>query len=101
MFALIPLDGYFDLPQDRLAALADRHAQGGDGALGVEIKDAEKILVLEVVFRFQAAAGHQGIGDADGGGVPKGRAHVKGIILLQETAVNYGENVLLVVIPVF
>ncbi|WP_295757878.1 MULTISPECIES: hypothetical protein [Clostridia] len=57
--------------------------------------------MLEVGFRFQAAAGQQGIGDADGGGIAERRTDVKFIILLQEGAVNDVEDVILVVGPVF
>ncbi len=97
--ALIPFDCDLDLPQDLFAGLAHRHTKSGNGAFGVEIEDTQKILVLEVVL--QAAAGQQRIGDADRGGVLKCRAYVKGIIPLQEGAVNVVEDVILVVGPVF
>ena len=57
--------------------------------------------MLKVVFRLQATAGHEGIGDADGGGVSELRPDVELIILLQKTAVNDTKDVLLVVVPVF
>lgn len=60
-----------------------------------------KIFVLEVVFRFQTTAGHQGVGDADGSGAPERHFDVEFIILLQKGAVNDMEDVVLMVGPVF
>ena len=57
--------------------------------------------MLEVVIRFQAAAGHEHISDADSSGTAKCRASVKLIIPLQEGTVNDMENVFPVVVPVF
>lgn len=57
--------------------------------------------MLEVVIRFQAAAGHEHISDADSGCTAKCRASVKLIIPLQEGTVNDVENVFPVVVPVF
>ncbi len=57
--------------------------------------------MLKVVFRLQAAAGHEGVFDADGGGVSELRPDVELIILLQKTAVNDVEDVLPVIVPVF
>ncbi len=57
--------------------------------------------MLKVVFRLQAAAGHEGVCDADGGGVSELRSDVELIILLQKTAVNDVEDVLPVFVPVF
>ena len=57
--------------------------------------------MLEVVFRFQATAGHEGIGDADRGGAAERHFDVQFIILLQEGAVNDVEEVVLVVGPIF
>ena len=54
--ALIILDGDFDLPQHQLAGLADGRSKGGDGLRGVEIKDIQKILMLEVISRLHPAA---------------------------------------------
>lgn len=57
--------------------------------------------MLKVVFRLHPTAGHEGIGDADGGGVSELRPDVELIILLQKTAVNDTKDVLLVVVPIF
>ena len=57
--------------------------------------------MLKVAFRLQATAGHEGIGDADSGGVSELRPDVEFIILLQKGAVNDAEDVLLVIVPVF
>ncbi|NBI10615.1 hypothetical protein D1641_11415 [Colidextribacter sp. OB.20] len=100
-FPLIFFDGDFDLPQHRLAPQADRRTQLRDGVLGVEVKNAQEILMFKVVFRLQAAAGHEGICDADGGGVSELRSDVELIILLQKAAVNDAEDVLLVIVPIF
>lgn len=89
------------MPQHLFAALADRCTQLCDGILGIEIENTQEILVLEMLFRFQAAAGHQGIGDTDSGGTAKCRTGVKFIIPLQERTVNDAEDVLLMVGPVF
>ena len=99
--ALIILNGDPDLPQHRLIALAHRRAQRGDGGGGVEVKDAEKILVFIVVVRVKPAAGHERVGDADGGGALKGRSYVKFIISVKKGIVNDGEDIPLIVPPVF
>ena len=57
--------------------------------------------MLKIVFRLQATAGHEGVCDADGGGVSELRPDVELIILLQKTAVNDVEDVLPVLVPVF
>ena len=100
-FPLIFFDSDFDLPQHRLAPQADRRTQLRDGVLGVEVKNAQEILMFKVVFRLQAAAGHEGVCDADGGGVSELRSDVELIILLQKAAVNDAEDVLLVIVPIF
>lgn len=56
--------------------------------------------MLEIIFRLQAAAGHEGVGDADGGSVAKCYLDVVIIIPLQKTPVNDVEKVILVVFPV-
>ena len=56
--------------------------------------------MLKVVLRLQAAAGHQGIGDADGGGTSESHFDVEVIILLQKTPVNDAEKVSLIIVPV-
>ena len=55
----------------------------------------------EVFLRLQAAAGHEGVGDADSGGVAKRYLDVVVIIPLQKAPVNDVEKVILVVVPVF
>ena len=55
--ALVILDGDFDLPQHQLAGLADGRSKSGDGLRGIEIKDVQKILMLEVISRLHPAAG--------------------------------------------
>ena len=57
--------------------------------------------MLEVVIRFQAAAGHEHISDADSSGTAKCRASVKLIIPLQEGTVNGADDVPLILIPIF
>ena len=57
--------------------------------------------MFKVVFRLQAAAGHEGVGDADGGGISELRSDVELIILLQKAAVNDAEDVLPVIVPIF
>ena len=56
--------------------------------------------MLKVVLRLQAAAGHQGIGDADGGGTSESHFDVEVIILFQKAPVNDTEKVLPVIVPV-
>jgi hypothetical protein len=99
--ALIILDGDFDLPQHQLAGLADGRSKSGDGLRGIEIKDIQKILMLEVISRLHPAAGQQRIGGADNGGVPKSGSDVELIIVLQKGTVNDADNIAPVVVPVF
>ncbi len=68
---------------------------------GVEIEDAQEILMLEAVVRFKPAAGHERIGDADGGGALEGRSYVEFIIPVKKGIVNDGEDIPLIVPPVF
>lgn len=81
--------------------MADRRTQGGDGLRGIEIKDIQKIFMLEVFSRFHAAAGQQYIGGTDHGGIPKCHSDVEIIILFQKRIVNDAEDVAPVVVPVF
>ena len=101
MFALIISYGDFDLPQNLFVDLADRRAEGCYRARGVEIKDAEKILVLKVILRLHPAAGHEGVGDADHRGVFERHLDVVIIILLQIGIRNDAEDVAGMVAPVF
>ena len=101
MFTFIVLDGDADLPQHLLVYLADRCAQRPDGRRGVEVEDRHEIFMAEILLRFQPAAGHEGIGDADGGGGFELHLDVVLIVLLQKGTVNDIENVLPVFVPVF
>jgi len=80
MFAFVIFNGDFDLPQHLLVSFADRRAEGGDGIGRIKIKDAQKVLMLKVFVGFQPAAGHEGIGDADCGGVSELYSDVELII---------------------
>ena len=101
MFALIISYGDFDLPQNLFIDLADRRAESRYRARGVEIKDAEKILVFKVILRPHPAAGHEGVGDADRRGVFERHLDVVIIILLQIGIRNDAEDVAGMVAPVF
>ena len=100
MFALIVLDGDADLPQHLLVHLADRCAQRPNRGRGIEIENRHEVLMLEILFRIQPTAGHQGIGDADGGGGLKLDFDVEIIVLLQERTVNDVAEVLLMLVPI-
>ncbi|WP_233452782.1 hypothetical protein [Caproicibacter fermentans] len=82
VFALIIFNGDFDLPQHPFACLTDRRAEGGDGIRRVEIKDAQKVLMLKVFVGFQPAAGQNRVSDADRGGISELRSDVELIIFL-------------------
>ena len=82
LFALIISDGDTDLPQHLLVCLADRRAQRPDYSGGVEVEDRHEVLMAEILLRLQPAAGHQGVGDADGGGCLELHFDVKFIIFL-------------------
>ena len=101
LFALIISDGDADLPQHLLIDLADRRSQRPNGGRGVEVENRHKVLVGKISFRLQSAAGHQRIGDADGGGCLKLCFDVKFIIFLQKGIVNDIEKVLTMLVPVF
>ena len=101
VFALIISYGNFDLPQNLFVDLADRRAECRHRARGVEIKDAEKILVFKVILRLHPAAGHEGVGDADHRGVFERHLDVVIIILLQVRIRNDAEDVAGMVAPVF
>ena len=94
-------DGNADLPQHLLIDLADRRSQCADGSRGVEVENRHKVLMGKIAFRLQSAAGHQGVGNADGGGCLKLYFDVKLIIFLQKGTVNDIEEVLLMLRPVF
>lgn len=99
--ALVILDGDFDLPQHLSVDPAHRRAQLGGGFRGIKIEDAQEILMLEAVVRFKPAAGHERVGDADGGGTLEGRSYVELIIPVKKGIVNDGEDIPLIVPPVF
>ena len=98
---LITLYRHFNLPQHLFAGLADRHSQGSYGVPRVEVKYAHEVLMLEIFLRFQAAAGHERISDAHGGGIAKRRADIEIIIFLQKAPVNDTEDSPLVLLPIF
>ena len=52
---------------------------------GGKLRDPQKILVLQVVSRVQAAAGQEGVLDAGGEDIPKADFQVKVVQLLQQT----------------
>ncbi|WP_243122522.1 hypothetical protein [Clostridium sp. KNHs216] len=82
VFAFIIFNGDFNLPQHPLTFFADRRAEGGDGIRRVEIKDAQKVLMLKVFVGFQPAAGHEGVGQADRDGISELCSDVEFIIFL-------------------
>ncbi|MFQ7453290.1 MAG: hypothetical protein ACLRNQ_19960 [Flavonifractor plautii] len=88
------------MAQHLFADLADRRAQGGDGGGGIPVKDAQKVLMPEILLRVQPATGHQRIGDAGGGGASERRPYVVIIIFLQKRIFNDAENIPLVVLPI-
>ena len=94
------LDGDADLPQHLLVDLADRRSQRPNRGRGIEIENRHEVLMLEILFRIQPTAGHQGIGDADGGGGLKLDFDVEFIVLLQERTVNDVAEVLLMLVPI-
>ena len=100
MLTFIVLDGNADLPQHLLVDLADCRSQRPNRGRGVEVEDRHKVLVLEVAFRLQTAAGHQGVGDTDGGRRFELDCDVEIIVLLQERTVNDVAKVLLVFVPI-
>ena len=100
MLALIVLDGNADLPQHLLVHLADCRSQRPHGGRGVEIENRHKIFMAEILLRFQPAAGHQGVGDADGGSGFELDFDVEIIVLLQERTVNDVAEVLLMLVPI-
>ena len=100
LFALIVLDGDADLPQHLLVHLADRRAQRPNRGRGIEIENRHEVLMLEILFRIQPTARHQGIGDTDGGGGLKLDFDVEIIVLLQERTVNDVAEVLLMLVPI-
>ena len=78
------LDDDADLPQHLLVDLADRRSQRPNRGRGIEIENRHEVLMLEILLRIQPTAGHQGIGDADGGGGLKLDFDVEIIVLLQK-----------------
>ena len=83
-FSFITFDGGFDVPQHLLTGVADERTQCGNGISGVEVKDTEEIFMLKVFAGVQTAAGHKGIGGADGGGIFECHPYIVVIILLKE-----------------
>ena len=95
------LDGDTDLPQHLLVDLADRRSQRPNRGRGIEIENRHEVLMLEILVCIQPTAGHQGVGDADGGGCLKLYSDVELIVLLQKGTVNDIEKVLLMLRPIF
>lgn len=94
-------DGDANLPQHLLIDLADCRSQRPDGSRSIKIKDRHEIFMVEVAFRLHPAAGHEGVGDADGSGVFELHFDVKLIIFLQKGIVNDIEKVPLMLRPIF
>ena len=94
------LDGDADLPQHLLVDLADRRSQCPNRGRGIEIENRHEVLMLEILFRIQPTARHQGVGDANGGGGLKLDFDVEFIVLLQERTVNDVAEVLLMLVPI-
>ena len=100
LLALIDLDGDADLPQNLLVNLADRRAQRPNRGRGIEIENRHEVLMLEILFRIQPTARHQGIGDTDGGGGLKLDFDVVIIVLRQERTVNDIAEISLMIVPI-
>ena len=100
LLALIVLDGDADLPQNLLVDLADRCAQRPNRGRGIEIKNRHEVLMLEILFRIQPTARHQGIGDTDGSGGLKLDFDVVIIVLRQKRTVNDIAEVPLMIVPI-
>ena len=100
MFALIVLDGDADLPQHLLVHLTDRRSQRPNRGRGIEIENRHEVLMLEILFRIQPTARHQGIGDTDGGGGLKLDFDVVIIVLRQERTVNDIAEISLMIVPI-
>ena len=100
LFALIILDGDADLPQHLLVHLTDRRSQCPNRGRGIKIENRHEVLMLEILLRIQPTSGHQGVGDADGGGGLKLDFDVEIIVLLQKRTVNDIAEVLLMLVPI-
>ncbi|MBO4933197.1 MAG: hypothetical protein J6I42_13555 [Clostridia bacterium] len=94
-------DGDLDLPQYLSADFADRRTECVDNSRGIEIKNAVKIIVGEIVVRFHPAPAHEGVGDTDGSGIAEPGTDGITIILLQKRICNDVGNFTMVVNPVF
>ncbi|WP_294500414.1 hypothetical protein [uncultured Gemmiger sp.] len=99
-FPLHSPDGFADLHEDLLAALADGGPQRHDSGNGVELDDRHERLMPHVFLRFQSAAAEHRISDAGGDGCLELDSDVILIVLLQGRIVNDAAKVLLVVCPV-
>ena len=100
LFALIILDGDADLPQHLLVHLTDRRSQCPNRGRGIKIENRHEVLMLEILFRVQPTTGHQGVGDADGGGGLKMDFYVEIIVLLQKRTVNDIAEISLMIVPI-
>ena len=100
LFALIILDGDADLPQHLLVHLTDRRSQCPNRGRGIKIENRHEVLMLEILLRIQPTSGHQGVGDADGGGRLELDFDVVIIVLRQERTVNDIAEVSLMIVPI-
>ena len=100
LLALIDLDGDADLPQNLLVNLADRRAQRPNRGRGIEIENRHEVLMLEILFRIQPTAGHQGVGDTDGSRCFELDLDVEIIVLRQERTVNDIAEISLMIVPI-
>lgn len=93
-------DSHPDLPQHFLTGLAYRRAKRRNRGRGVEIKNAQKILVFKVILRGKPAAGHEGVSGTDSGSVAERRTDIEIVVFLQKRAVNGIKDVAAVFLPV-
>ena len=98
--SFIVFDCDFDLPQHRLAALADGSAQGTNRLWGIEVEYRHEIQMFKVFIGIQATPGQDGIGCADNRRFVESVPDVFFIIILKERSVNDTEDVMLMVKPV-
>ena len=101
LFTLIISYCRSNFPQHLLIDAADRRSQRTSRFRGIEIENAHKVFVFKVVFRFQSAAKHQGITDADLSGIAESCSNVVFIILFQKRILKDAEDIPAVILPIF